>query len=418
MATIALSWASASLALALVIVGYSHSVPLILITALEYTAGLFQLASLCTSNWLVCGSCLLVNLASMPVVVYWIETLLDAPSKCKYLELSLLTTYIVSCLFRLGVGRRISKIEDPEANTVKYRTSAQTLVDENANKSVDLLCQKSMDLLQPNTEPQLRHDQESVRSEKASFHNTSSDSFEFQYKSDAPNEHQSMILPQLEDPLVPVSYSSAELENITEIPLPQWSSPAYPGMNHISLESWNNNSAKWQEQQQLWGNNFFKRPDMTRSFSNPISIVSENQLQATTSRSRSSTVTRYSRMSPSASSSPLKRLRSLKFKRQIKHSQSQPELNFDFLKTLQTSPIRTHQHQKTLSSNFKTPYSSPVKSVAGISLHNLNEDRTPDSQLSNPSSKSSVPSVVIGAYDREKWHTIKSQLLQEALESN
>ncbi|KAG7861787.1 hypothetical protein KL939_000808 [Ogataea angusta] len=429
LASAALSWASASLALALVVLAYSRSVPLILVTALEYAAGLSQIACLWSSNYYLTGACVLINLLSIPVVIYWLETVLDAPSKCKYIELAMLTTYILSCLLKLTAGRQLAKLPDPEAN-IRNKHSAQTLVDEMAEKTMDFHCQKSIDPLQPQELHDQHSKQDSEISGSSTSHNVSSESFHFTYKADihAQQHLESQVprmLPQLEETLAPVSCSSAELENITEIPKPHWGSPADPGLNHISLEAWNQHSRQWHEEQQLWGNNFFKRPDLTRSFSDPSSVLTEYHSQGTWSRSRSSTVTRHSRVSPSrsirkapslhsTSSSPLKRLRSLKFKKPLGHSQSQPELNFEFLKSLQTSPIRTHQHQKTLSSNFKTPCNSPVKSVAGVSLRHLNESHTPESQLSNHSNESSVPSVVVGAYDREKWHTIKNQLMLEA----
>ncbi|KAG7938712.1 hypothetical protein KL904_001241 [Ogataea polymorpha] len=429
LASIALSWASASLALALVVLAYSRSEPLILITALEYAAGLLQIACLWNSNHYLNGTCVLVNLLSIPVVIYWLETVLDAPSKCKHIELAMLTTYILSCLFKLTPGRRLAKLPDPEAN-VRNKHSAQTLVDEMAEKALDFHCQKSLDPLVPEELHDQHSQRDSEKSDKCTDHNISSESFNFQYKADIHLQQHldsevPQMLPQLEETLAPVSCSSAELENITEIPKPHWVSPADPGLNHISLEAWNQHSRQWHEEQQLWGNNFFKRPDLTRSFSDPSSVLTEYHSQGTQSRSRSSTITRHSRVSPSrsirkapslhsTSSSPLKRLRSLKFKKPIGHSQSQPELNFEFLKSLQTSPIRTHQHQKTLSSNFKTPSNSPVKSVAGVSLRLLNETHTPESQQSNRSNESSVPSVVVGAYDREKWHAIKNQLMHEA----
>ncbi|KAG7799268.1 hypothetical protein KL929_001345 [Ogataea haglerorum] len=428
-ASIGLSWASASVALAMVVLAYSRSVPLILITALEYAAGLSQVACLWSRDHNFNRACVIINLLSVPVVIYWLETVLEAPSKCKYMKLAMLTTYILSCLFKLTAGRRPVKLPDPEAN-VRNKHSSQTLVDEMAEKIMDVYCQKSLDPLQPAEIHDQRSKQDSENSEKMSYQNVSSESFHLHFKADVQAQQllqskMPQMLPQLEETLAPMSCSSAELENITEVPKPHWASPADPGLNHVSLEAWNEHSRQWHEEQQLWGNNFFKRPDLTRSFSDPSSVLTDYHSQGTQSRSRSSTITRHSRGSPSrsirkspslhsTSSSPLKRLRSLKFKKRLGHSQSQPELNFEFLKSLQTSPIRTHQHQKPLSSNFKTPSSSPVKSVAGVSVRHLNESLTPESQLSDRSNDSSVPSAVVGAYDREKWHTIKSQLMLEA----
>ncbi|ODV85131.1 hypothetical protein CANARDRAFT_176111 [[Candida] arabinofermentans NRRL YB-2248] len=159
--------------------------------------------------------------------------------------------------------------------------------------------------------------------------------------------------------------------------------------------------------------------------------------------SRASTITQQLRGSPtmtnrkqherSRSSSPLKRLRSLKFRKsgsftgnnELLKSQSQPELNFEYIKSLQSSP-KNHVHKKTASSiSLKTPIKGPngalifSMSQAGsdcLISDSDEQDGTQESDKTVDSGSSSLPSVVIGEYDKEKWRAIKNRLMEVGAE--
>lgn len=152
------------------------------------------------------------------------------------------------------------------------------------------------------------------------------------------------------------------------------------------------------------------------------------------------------RISRSLHSSPLHRLRSLRFSsrgsgtnvdpfipRQCSHSQSVPSLNFEFVKSLQASP----QHHRAMSSltgqNLARTHHALRKSRSKLRIienagkTNLVVEGDNDSSCSSlesqnewlqdeeQSQKAVTPPDVIGEYDREKWRVICKKKSQQAL---
>ncbi|KAF6006663.1 hypothetical protein HII13_004942 [Brettanomyces bruxellensis] len=158
------------------------------------------------------------------------------------------------------------------------------------------------------------------------------------------------------------------------------------------------------------------------------------------------------RSSPSKSvlTSPIKGIRGIRFgsrenikhqrytPRHCGHSQSVPELNFEFIQSLQSSPT----HKKSLSSvkghrratSSLTYKSSPKRRalhrkdnsrlmlveahnetslvVQGSDASSANSDLSTSDSLEEES-LNSVPSMLIGQYDREKWRVIRRKQLSE-----
>lgn len=156
------------------------------------------------------------------------------------------------------------------------------------------------------------------------------------------------------------------------------------------------------------------------------------------------------RGSPSKSvlTSPIKGIRGIRFGNNIKHqrytprhcghSQSVPELNFEFIQSLQSSPT----HKRSLSSvnghrratSSLTYKSSPKRRalhrkdnsrlmlveahnetslvVQGSDASSANSDLSTSDSLEEES-LNSVPSMLIGQYDREKWRVIRRKQLSE-----